>query len=177
MHMTSKWTGERGRELRERLRDPLLTALTVVLAVLMFVIAPLQATGFLLAHNFGILFALLLTFAVFIVSGSPAAVAAILVAVVLVVVATVLRLRQPSFLDIYLDATAWLLSSLTVGFVVTRAVFAPGRVTFHRIIGAILVYLNIGLAFMSLYCFVELIVPGAFSGLGPLHDDLAVVVT
>jgi hypothetical protein len=45
---------------------------------------------------------------------------------------------------------------------------------FHRIIGAVLVYLNVGLAFMSLYCFVALIVPGAFSGLGQLQDNLAV---
>ena len=86
----------------------------------------------------------MLTFAVFILSGSPAAVAAILVAVVLVVIATLLRLQQPSLLDIYLDASAWMISGLTVGFVVAREVFAPGRVTFHRIIGAILVYLASG---------------------------------
>lgn len=174
MHVPIQLTKDRARQMQERLRDPLLTALTIVLAVLMFVIAPMQAAGFLAAHNFGILFALLLTVAVFIVSGSPAAVVAILVAVVLVVVATTLRLRQPSVLDIYLDASAWMISSLTVGFVVARAVFAPGRVTFHRIIGAVLVYLNVGLAFMSLYCFVALIVPGAFSGLGQLQDNLAV---
>ncbi|MFZ0095132.1 MAG: ion transporter, partial [Pseudolabrys sp.] len=151
-----------------------MTALTIVLVVLMFGVAPLQAIGVLAAHNFGILFALLLTFAVFILSGSPAAVAAILIAVVLVVIATLLRLRQPSLLDIYLDASAWMISGLTVGFVVAREVFAPGRVTFHRIIGAILVYLSIGLTFMSLYCFVALIVPAAFSGLQPLQDNLAV---
>ena len=174
MSVPSSWTRDRVRQLWERLRDPLLTALTIVLAVLMFVVAPLQATGVLGAHNFGILFALLLTFAIFILSASPAAVAAILVAVALVVIATLLRLRQPSLLDIYLDASAWMISSLTVGFVVAREVFAPGRVTFHRIIGVILVYLCIGLAFMALYGFVALIVPGAFSGLEPLQDNLAV---
>ena len=67
-----------------------------------------------------------------------------------------------------------MISSLTVGFVVAREVFAPGRVTFHRIIGAILVYLCIGLAFTALYGFVALIVPGTFSGLEPLQDNLAV---
>ena len=67
-----------------------------------------------------------------------------------------------------------MISGLTVGFVVAREVFAPGRVTFHRIIGAILVYLSIGLTFMSLYCFVALIVLAAFSGLQPLQDNLAV---
>jgi hypothetical protein len=38
---------------QERARDPLLTALTVMLAVLMFVLAPLQAAGVLAAHWFG----------------------------------------------------------------------------------------------------------------------------
>lgn len=46
-------------------------------------------------------------------------------------------------------------------------------VTFHRVIGAILLYLNIGL--ISLFCFVALAVPNAFTGLGPLKDNLAVV--
>ena len=175
MPVPSNWTRDRIRRLRERLRDPLLTALTIVLAVLMFGVAPLQAIGVLAAHNFGILFALLLTFAVFILSGSPAAVAAILVAVVLVVIATLLRLRQPSLLDIYLDASAWMISGLTVGFVVAREVFVLVRVTFHRIIGAILVYLSIGLT-SSCCCtvFVALIVPAALPALQPLQDMVAV---
>jgi Ion channel len=166
-------TRDNFRDLQERLRDPLLTALTVMFAILMFVVAPLQAMGVLAAHHFGIVFALLLVVAVFVVSGSPAAVAATLVAVALTVIATLLRLRQPSHLDVYLEATAWLITGLTLIIVVTRAVFAPGRVTFHRIIGAILLYLNIALSFMALFCFVALMAPDAFSGLGPLQDNLA----
>lgn len=168
-------TGERFRRIQERLSDPLLTALTIMLAVLMFVVAPLQAEGIVAAHNFGIAFGLVLVAAVFIVSGSGAAVAAILLAIVLVVVATVLRLRQPSIIDIYLEASAWMISGLTLIFVVARAVFAPGQVTFHRIIGAILLYLNIGLIFVALYSFVALLVPNAFAGFAPLQDNLAVV--
>ncbi len=173
MHVPSRSTGDRFRRLQERLQDPLLTALTILLAVLMFVIAPLQASGLLAVHYFGIAFALVLALAVFIVSGSPAAVGATLLAVALVVGATLLRLRHPSLLDIYLDASALMISGLTLGIVVARAVFAPGRITFHRIIGAILVYLCIGLTFVSLYRFVALTVPGAFSGLGRLQDNLA----
>jgi hypothetical protein len=97
-----------------------------------------------------------------------------LVAIALIVVATLLRLQQPSRLDIYLDASAWMITGLTLGIVVTRAVFAPGRVTFHRIIGAVLLYLNIGLTFAALFCFVALMVPNAFSGMEPLQDNLAV---
>ena len=44
----------------------------------------------------------------------------------------------------------------------------------HRVVGAILLYLNIGLLFAALFCFVALIVPNAFTGLQPLRDNLAV---
>jgi len=50
-------------------------------------------------------------------------------------------------------------------YVVARAVFSGGRVNYHRIIGAILVYLSIALTFVALYSFVGLLVPDAFSGM------------
>ncbi len=95
-------------------------------------------------------------------------------AIALIVSATVLRLRQPSAVDIYLDAISWLLTGLTLSVVVAQAVFGPGKVTFHRIIGAVLLYLNIGLIFVALFCFVALLEPKAFTGLGSLQDTLAV---
>ncbi len=49
--------------------------------------------------------------------------------ILLIIVATVARLRHPSVVDIYLDASSWLVTGLTLGFVVARAVFAPGVVT------------------------------------------------
>src|SRR5271170_6558380 len=147
------------RRLQKQYSDPLLTALTIMLALLLFVVGPLQAAGVVAAHQFGIAFGLVLVAAVFILSGSGLALAAILVAVGLVIVATVLRLRQPSAVDIYLDATAWLITGLTLGIVVGRAVFMPGQVTFHRVIGAVLLYLNIGFVFVALFCFVALRIP------------------
>ncbi len=172
--MPTRPTSDRLVELQERLRDPLLTALTIMLAAMLFVLAPLQATGVLAAHYFGIAFAPVLLATIFVVSRSPAAVAAAVIALVMVIVATVLRLRHPSVLDVYLDAGAWLIIGLALGVVVTRAVFAPGRITFHRIIGAVLLYLNIGIVFMALFCFVALMSPTAFTGFGPLRDTLAV---
>ena len=160
--------------LRERLTDPLLTVLTVMLAVLMFAVGPLQAVGYVGAHHFGIAFGLVLVIAVFVVSGSVVALTAILFAVTLVLVATIQRLRQPSVFDIYLDATGWLIAGLTLAVVVARAVFARGKVNFHRVIGAILLYLNIGLIFVALFCFVALLEPNAFTGLKPLSDDFGV---
>ncbi len=167
-------SGQGFRRLQERYNDPLLTALAVMLVVLLFVVGPLQAAGVVAAHEFGIAFGLVLVAAVFIVSGSGVALAAVLFAVALIVLATVMRLRQPSVADIYLDSTAWLIAGLTLSVVVARAVFAPGHVTFHRVIGAVLLYLCIGLIFVALFCFVTLRIPGALTGIGPFQDNSAV---
>jgi len=170
--MTTK--RDRFQDLRQRFSDPALTALTVLLAFLMFVIGPLQAAGVLGAHHFAIVMALVTVAGIFIVSGSALAVGALLVAIALVVVATVMRLRQPSSVDLFLDAAAWAIAGLTLSFVVARAVFAPGRITLHRIVGAVLLYLVIGFTFTALFCFVALFEPNAFAGLRPLEDNLAV---
>jgi hypothetical protein len=79
--------------------------------------------------------------------------------------AAVFRLSLPSILDIYLLSGAFLITGVVLIGVVARAVFSPGRVNYHRIIGAILVYLSIALTFVALYSFVGLIVPNSFSGM------------
>jgi Ion channel len=167
-------TGEGFRRLQERYSDPLLTALTFMFAILLFVVGPLQAAGDVEAHRFGIALSFVLLVAVIIVSKSVVAVGAIFLAIALIVCAGVLRSQHPSDADIYLDSTAWMISGITLGVVVARAVFAPGQITFHRIVGAVLLYLCIGLVFVSLYCFVALREPDALSGLPPLRDNLAV---
>jgi hypothetical protein len=98
-------------------------------------------------------------------SGTSAAVVVMLVGLGLVATATVLRLRHHTTLDLYLDASAWILIGLALSWVVACAVFAPGRITYHRIMGAILLYLAIGLTFVALYTFVGLLIPDAFSGM------------
>ncbi|MBV1699876.1 MAG: two pore domain potassium channel family protein [Hyphomicrobiales bacterium] len=162
------------RILQARLSDPLLTALAIMLAIFLFVVAPLQGAGFSEAHDFALAFAFVLAAAVFVVSGSMLAAAAIVAAIVLVFIATLLRLRHASHFDIALEATAWIIAGVTLAVVVARAVFARGPVTYHRIIGAILLYMSIGLIFTSLFCFVALFEPNAFTGLERLQDNLAV---
>ncbi len=65
------------------------------------------------------------------------------------------RIKAPSILDINLFAGSWLIMGITLGFVVSRAVFAPGRVTHHHIMGAILLYLTIAITFVALLTFGE----------------------
>jgi hypothetical protein len=88
-----------------------------------------------------------------------------LIAVGMAGTGAVFRLSTPSIHDAYLFSGAWLILGITLGWVVARAVFARGRVTFHRIVGAILLYLTIAVTFVALFTFVGLLVPDAFSGL------------
>jgi hypothetical protein len=152
------------RDLRERWQDPLLTVLTIIFALLLFVLAPLRADHIPGVKElvFGLL--ALVTGAVLVLSGRPVAIGTLLVAIGLAAVAAILRLQHPSNLDVYLDATAWLLLSLALILEVGRAVFGPGRITYHRVMGAILLYFAMGLAFAALFALIGVASDTAFSG-------------
>jgi hypothetical protein len=164
--------GSSGAE--RRISDPLLTALTIMLSTLLFVIGPMQAAGVVAGFHFGAFFGLVLIPAAFLVSTSKLAVGSILVAIMLIVAAGVLELSQSSTIDLYLDSAAWLIGGLTLSIVVARAVFAPGKITYHRIVGAVFLYLNIGLIFVALFGFEALLFPKAFTGLGSLQGTFAI---
>jgi ion channel len=153
------------RILREQYSDPILTALTVLLVVMMFVVAPLEAAGHIIFQVFGFVVALAIIGGALFISGSTTAFIAMLVAFGMNFTAAVHRLSGPSTLDIYLASGAWLILAITLGWVVARQVFAAGRVTYHRIIGAILIYFLISLIFVALFVLVGQLIPKAFSGI------------
>ncbi len=152
--------------LKERYSDQILTILTILLALLMFVLAPLFAIGSVIAQELAVLVTLVLIVGAATISGSVPAVLLLLVAVGLNLVVVISRLTDTrSTVDLYLAAAAWLIFAVTLGWIVARAVFGRGRVSYHRIIGAVFLYLLIALAFSSLFIFVGLSIPDAFSGI------------
>ncbi len=74
-------------------------------------------------------------------------------------------------MDKLLDAVSWLIAGLTLSAVVARAVFAPGKVTFHRIVGGALLYLIIGQIFAALIGLVTLLEPNAITNVEPLNNN------
>jgi hypothetical protein len=151
--------------MRDRWGDSLLTALTGLLVVMLFVVAPIQALGLFVFQAFELFLAVILVSGVFIVSGSRIAVAAMLGALVMASVAAVLRIKSPSLLDLNLFAGSWLIMGLTLGLVVARAVFAAGRITYHRVMGAVLLYLTVAVIFAALFTVVGTLAPKAFNGM------------
>jgi len=160
------------RNLQDQYSDPILTALTVLLLVLMFVAAPLQATGHIVFQVFGFLVALAIIAGAAFMSGSTAAFIAMMVALSMNITAAVHMLSNPSALDLHLLAGGWLILAITLGLVVARQVFAAGRVTYHRIVGAILLYFLISIMFVALFAIVGQADPKAFSGIA-IGDNAA----
>jgi len=163
-------TWEGLRRLRGRL-DQLLTTLTIMTAALLFVVAPLRVAGAITEYFAALSLLAVLIVAALMVFGSRLAFCGILISIVLILVAIALEWQHPSRYEVYFDAIAALIASLTLTIVVTRAVLSPGRITFHRIIGAVLIYLNLGAIFVGLFCLVALLVPDAFVGLKQFKED------
>jgi Ion channel len=157
------------RDVRPLNRDWLLTLLTCFLALIIFVFAPLQAMGLYIFHGFAIsgLLAIILTA---LIIGSRTAFFLMSIAFVANIAVFALRFYQAWPYNLYLLAAAWLIVALTLGSVVVREIFSKGRVTYHRIVGAILVYLLIAVAFATLFIFVGLSFPESFKGI-EFNDD------
>lgn len=151
--------------MRERFGDSVLTVLTLLLMLLIFILAPLQAAGLVFIQAMGFAVVLILIAGTVVLSGSKTAFVLMLIAITLNAVAAVRRFHAPSILDIAMVASGWILIATTLGWAVARVVFGPGRVNYHRIVGAVLLYLLIAVTFASLFVFLDLVFPKAFSGL------------
>ena len=152
--------------MRRVYTDRLLTLLTVVLMLAMFVFAPLQAVGIFVFQGFAIAALLAIIGSMFVISDHPAALAVMFICLTANIVVFVLRLYYPPWpYNLYVLASAWLAISVTLGAVVAQAVFRRGRITYHRIVGAILLYLLIAVFFGTLFIFVGLSTPDAIKGI------------
>jgi hypothetical protein len=153
-------------------RDWLLTLLTAVLTLMIFLFAPLQATGMFVFQTFAIAGLLVIVGGTLIISGNPIALGLMSIAFIANFAVVFFRLFYPWPYNLHLLAAAWLIISLTVGIVVAHAVFGSGRITYHRIVGAILLYLLTAVMFATLFAVVGLSISDAFKGI-EFEDDSA----
>jgi hypothetical protein len=146
---------------QERMRDRSLTALLGSLLFLTFVLTPLVEMGVIGRLAAGVIWALLGVVSVLVVSGRRTAVAAILAATVVGLATEIMD--RPTALSAYLARGSAAVALVAVGAVISRATFEDGRVTWHRVRGAIALYLILGLLFAHLYALVSLLVPQGFA--------------
>jgi hypothetical protein len=148
---------------QDRFRDPGLTVLLVVQLCLIFLAAPLAAKGLPIARQAGETLVLAVVVIVVMLSRNRGAIALI----VLGMAATL-----ASF------SLGWALSPITISvlrrggdivtfsaliWVVSLAVYAPGRISYHRLQGAAVVYLNIATIFSAAFTLIWEVSPAAFA--------------
>ncbi|MFO1163287.1 MAG: potassium channel family protein [Reyranellaceae bacterium] len=169
--MTFKRLTTLAQEAPDHWRDWVLAGLTPLLLIDLFVVAPLGAAHLINVRPFRATMLTLLALGLLFLSRSIAPVICLVVAIGLNVVAFVLHLRggSPS-VDISLEGFGRLLIAAVIIWVVGRAVLSPGRITYHRVIGAVLLYLAIGLLFVGLYTLVDVAHPGSFKGMAVVDE-------
>jgi len=158
------WRG-RLKEWHEVTREPGLTALLIVEGLMIFLIIPLTGMGVLPGFVLPTMFIVLVISILVVTWHSHIAAIAVTVAVVLSPVGTILWREDPSPLTQWLSAGGRILAISAVSLIIARAVFASGRVTFHRVQGAVVLYLNFALLFFTIYRPMEVLLPGSFSNL------------
>ncbi len=150
---------------QERVREPSLTALLAYLLLLIFVVTPLVGLGVVGQLAADLIWALLGVLSVLVVSGRRAALAVILAATA--VGLTTAIIDRPTILSAVLARGSAAASLAVLAGVVGRAAFGPGRVTWHRVQGAVALYLMLGLLFAHLYSLLNVFVSEAFANVPP----------
>ena len=149
---------------RASVRDPALTVLLCIQCFLSFIAAPSVSLG--LPGSHFVLEATLLAFAllVLLISQSPGAAGLAFVSVLATLAGSVMSFVGPFEAPLLLSHIGGFVASIVVGYVVGRAVFAPGAINAHRVRGAVVLYLNFGLIFLTVYRLLRDIFPDAFAG-------------
>jgi hypothetical protein len=155
----------RFRKWQEHTREPGLSALLVIEATLLFVVTPFTGVGLLPSFVPPMVYMLFVLATLVVTSRSHLAAGLVFISVILSTVGIIIHTDYPSVFTEWLSAGGRLLAISALSVVIAKAVFGPGRVTMHRVQGAIVLYFNFALFFFTLYQLVNVLVADAFSGL------------
>ncbi|MEJ0085185.1 MAG: potassium channel family protein [Pseudomonadota bacterium] len=159
---------------QQRCREPILTALLVLLSCEIFVSIPLTSGHSAAASIFATLRFVLIVATALIATRNRKAAAAMLVTAAMALGANVLRLDEPSILTLCVGAASCAVFMLLLCLVLWSVVYGPGPVTHHRVRGAVVIYLSIALAFAAIYELLLALVPGAIGALDTEREYLVV---
>jgi hypothetical protein len=160
------------RDWQDRLREPSLSAVLGLQVLVMFVIGPLTGTSLTFPRIIPLFVIVIALVSIFVVAQGSAARRVTMAAFGATVAGSALRTFFPTpatFLMV--ESIAILVFIATVTVVIARTVMGGGRVTLHRIQGAIAIYLNIAMAFAFIDNLILRHWPAAYSNLGPRVDD------
>jgi hypothetical protein len=150
---------------QDRVRDPSLGVLLITELCLVFVAAPLAARGLPIARPIVETLALAVLALVVVLSHRRGAI----VTIVLGLIATFAsRLLAPEWAPVaasFLRHGGNIVTFSALTWVVLHAVYAPGHITFHRLQGAVVLYLNVAVMCASAFSLIWALSPTAFATL------------
>ena len=150
---------------QDRFRDPALTVLLVLELCTMFIAAPLAAKGLPIARVVADTLVLAVLVIVVMLSQNWAAIVVILLGLAATAASFPLGAEWSPVSATMLRHGGGILAFSALTWVVAHAVYAPGRITFHRLQGAIVIYLSLATIFASAYSLTWELNPGAFANL------------
>jgi voltage-gated potassium channel Kch len=162
---------------QDRFRDPMLTLLLVLEICTMFIAAPLAAKGLPMARAIADTLVLAVLVIVVMLSQKWGAVILILLGLVATVASFPLSGDWSPVSGTMLRRGGEILSFSALSWVIAHAVYAPGRITFHRLQGAVVIYLSLATIFASAYSLIWELSPGAFVNLAAHVGSLEEVAT
>jgi hypothetical protein len=125
---------------QDRVRNPSLTVLLVLQLVLVFVAAPLAATGLPIAHALTQWLLLAVLAGVVALSRRIGAIVIIVLGLAAMLAGLAAGSEWSAVVVSVLDRGGIILTFSSLTWVVAHAVYAPGRITFHRLRGAVVMY-------------------------------------
>jgi hypothetical protein len=150
---------------QDRVRDPSLTTLFVLVLLSMFVAEPLAAKGLPIARALADTLVLAVLVIVVMLSHRWSAIILILVGLGAIVASFLLSGRSSPVSTASFHRAGDILAFSALSWVVAHAVYAPGRITFRRLQGAVVLYLSLATIFASAYALIWEQSPGAFANL------------
>jgi hypothetical protein len=165
------------RAWQDRIRDPSLTVLLVLELCAIFLAAPLAAKGLPVARAVANTLVLAVLVIVVILSPRLGAIILILLGLAATAASFVISAEWSPVATSVLRHGGEILTFSALIWVVVHAVYAPGRITLHRLQGAIVIYLSFATIFASAYALVWELNPGAFVNLVAPPGDAQEVAT
>jgi len=150
---------------QEGVRNPSLTALLVLELCAIFLAAPLAAKGLPIARAVADTLLLAVLVIVVMLSHRWGAIIMILLGLAAIAASILLSGEWSPVSTTVLRRGGDILTFPALTWVVGHAVYAPGRITSHRLQGAVVLYLNLATIFASAYGLIWELNPGAFANL------------
>jgi voltage-gated potassium channel Kch len=162
---------------QDRIRDPSLTVLLILEICLIFLAAPMAAKGLPVAGPIIETMFLAVVVIVVILSSRRGAIAVILLGLAAILASVLLGSASPAPAEHILHRGGDILTLSALTWVVSDALYAPGRITLHRLRGAAVMYLNFAMIFASAFSLIKDLNPAAFASVSRATDDLSGLVT